>query len=194
MKSLLAGIAIGLGAIAYLNIGGVYGAIFFSLGLMIILSFQMELFTGKAGLLVTREIDWLKLAEIWVGNFLGTFLVAALYSMTPAGVALAVEAAEIIAVRVSNGYLVNFLLGIGCGVLMFVACRFYDKLGPGYIVFPIAVFILAGFNHCVADMFYLHMNCTEFLAYKVLIPTTIGNLVGCNIIPWAYSSVFNQEG
>lgn len=164
------------------------------LGLMIILSFQMELFTGKAGLLVTREIDWLKLAEIWVGNFLGTFLVAALYSMTPAGVALAVEAAEIIAVRVSNGYLVNFLLGIGCGVLMFVACRFYDKLGPGYIVFPIAVFILAGFNHCVADMFYLHMNCTEFLAYKVLIPTTIGNLVGCNIIPWAYSSVFNQEG
>lgn len=188
MESILAGIAIGLGAIAYLNIGGVYGAIFFSLGLMIILTFQMELFTGKAGLLVTREINWLKLLKIWVGNFLGTFLVAALYTMTPAGMAMAVEAAEIIAVRVSNGYLANFLLGVGCGILMFVACRFYDKLGPAYVVFPIAVFILCGFNHCVADMFYLHMNCTELLSYRILIPTTLGNLVGCNLLAWFHSS------
>lgn len=51
MVSILAGMLITLGAILYLTIGNVVGAIMFSLGLLTILYFKLELFTGKAGLL-----------------------------------------------------------------------------------------------------------------------------------------------
>lgn len=55
--AILAGFMIGVGAIINLIVGGIWGAIFFSLGLMTIIYFKFNLFTGKAGLLMTREIS-----------------------------------------------------------------------------------------------------------------------------------------
>ena len=49
-NSILAGIMISIGAALYLVIGGIPGAILFSIGLLTILYFQFHLFTGKAGL------------------------------------------------------------------------------------------------------------------------------------------------
>ena len=54
--SILTGFLIGVGGIINLYIGGIEGAFFFSLGLITIVIFKGELFTGKAGLLTTNEI------------------------------------------------------------------------------------------------------------------------------------------
>jgi hypothetical protein len=54
--AILAGFLIGMGAIINLSVGGIYGALLFAFGLMTIVSFKYNLFTGKAGLLVTKEI------------------------------------------------------------------------------------------------------------------------------------------
>ena len=56
MLSIFAGFLIGMGGIIYLKVGGIAGALFFSLGLMTIITFKFNLFTGKAGLLSTEEI------------------------------------------------------------------------------------------------------------------------------------------
>lgn len=83
--SILAGIAISVGCILYLTIGGIAGAILFCVGLSTILIFKWNLFTGKAGLLITQEISVVKLSEIWLGNLIGTALTAMAISLTPIG-------------------------------------------------------------------------------------------------------------
>jgi formate/nitrite transporter FocA (FNT family) len=186
MLSILAGMMIAIGGIINLTVGGIAGALFFSMGLLTILTLKFELFTGKAGLLVTNEIKPGKLFGIWLGNFIGTAAMAFLLVMTPRGLVLAEEASKIVAIRIANGPFVNLIYGIMCGMLMFMAVKTFaaSNGNPLYAMLPVAIFILCGFNHCIADMFYLHLGCMKITNYHVLIPTTIGNIIGCNIIPW----------
>ena len=123
MLSILAGMMIAIGGIIYLTLSGIEGALLFSMGLLTILCLKLELFTGKAGLLATREIKPAKLFEIWIGNFLGTWIMSFLLIFTPKGVVLAEKASEIVAIRIANGFGVNVIYGIFCGVLMFMAVR-----------------------------------------------------------------------
>ena len=187
MLSIVAGMMIAIGGTIYLTLSGLEGALLFSMGLLTILCLKLELFTGKAGLLATREIKPGKLFEIWLGNFLGSWIFAFLLILTPKGVDLAMRASEIVAIRLANGFFVNLIYGIFCGMLMFMAVKTWQFTNgnPFYAMMPVGIFIVCGFNHCVADMFYLHMGCLHISDYLALIPTTIGNLIGCNIIPWA---------
>lgn len=86
MLSIVAGMMIAIGGIIFLTLSGLEGALLFSMGLLTILCLKLELFTGKAGLLATREITPGKLLEIWIGNFLGSWIIAFLLIMTPKGV------------------------------------------------------------------------------------------------------------
>lgn len=187
MLSIVAGMMIAIGGVIYLTLSGLEGALLFSMGLLTILCLKLELFTGKAGLLATREITLGKLFEIWIGNFIGTLVMALMLLLTPRGIELSNKAMEIVAVRLANGFFVNLIYGIFCGMLMFMAVKTWQFTNgnPFYAMMPVGIFILCGFNHCIADMFYLHMGCMDIFDYLVLIPTTIGNLAGTNIIPWA---------
>lgn len=126
-----------------------------------------------------------KLIEIWFGNFIGTGIVANLIYSTPIGIELRQKAMEIIDVRLANGFGTNLICGVLCGILMYVAVSTFATSGgkPIYAIMPVAIFILSGLNHCVADMFYTHLGSVDFVDYITLIPTTIGNFIGCNIIP-----------
>ena len=177
---------IGIGGIVYLSVGGPVGAALFAVGLLTILLFQLELFTGKAGLAATRSIRPEKLVQIWLGNVVGCFSAAALYSLTTPGEKIAEAAAAIIKVRVSNLWYQNIALGIFCGILMYIAVNYYKSL-PFVTVMCVATFILMGANHCVADMFYTFMALGYIAEWSVvwaLICTTIGNIIGCCIIPY----------
>lgn len=187
MLSIVAGMMIAIGGIIFLTLSGLEGALLFSMGLLTILCLKLELFTGKAGLLATKEITPGKLLEIWIGNFIGTLGMALMLLLTPRGAELSNKATEIVAIRLANGFFVNLIYGIFCGMLMFMAVKTWQFTNgnPFYAMMPVGIFIVCGFNHCVADMFYLHMGCLHLSDYWVLIPTTIGNLIGCNIIPWA---------
>ena len=193
LLSILAGMMIAIGGIVFLSVGGTTGALLFSMGLLTILCLKLELFTGKAGLLATKEITPGKLLEIWIGNFIGTLGMALMLLLTPRGIELSNKAMEIVAIRLANGFFVNLIYGIFCGMLMFMAVKTWQFTNgnPFYAMMPVGIFILCGFNHCIADMFYLHMGCMHISDYLVLIPTTLGNFVGCNVIPAAleyYSS------
>lgn len=185
MYSILAGIMISLGCIINLQVGGIGGALFFSLGLITILMFNFDLFTGRAGLIPTGQTTWKKLGLIWLGNLYGCVMVAAAMSLTPLGLTLGATAQAIVATRIANGVLANIILGGCCGILMYIGVGLFTKQNnPIYAAMPVATFILSGYNHCVADMFYLTIANASWIAWATLIPTTIGNILGCCLIPF----------
>lgn len=175
-----------MGGIINLILGGIPGALFFSLGLITIVTFGYELFTGKAGLLSSKEIKPKDLIRIWLGNFIGACCCAAIVACTPIGLNISERAMEIVALRNSQPAIINCIYGIYCGMLMYIAVTGYKKT-QNYLftILPVAFFILCGYNHCVADMFYISLGATELSDFWSLIPTTIGNIIGCNIIPQA---------
>ena len=182
--AILAGFLIGIGGAVFLSVGGPVGAFLFAVGLMTICHYKLELFTGKISGLVTGEINISELLRIWCGNFVGTMVAALMICGTPRYESLVGEAAAIIQVRLTNGPVANLILGVFCGLLMYVAVNGYATSGKLAFVFvPVAVFILAGFNHCVADMFYLNLAAMNISDYAVLIPTTIGNVIGGVLLP-----------
>lgn len=183
MLGILAGILIGIGALVYLSVGGVAGAILFATGLIAIINFQLHLFTGRAGKL-GYSVSPKELAMTWFENLLGAFSCAILICLTPVGENLYPRAMEIVSLRNSNGPITNLILGIGCGILMYVATnlKLKDNSGLFQVAWPVAAFILIGFNHCVADMFYISLGCVKWSDWLSLIPTTIGNVIGCMLI------------
>lgn len=183
-RSILAGFMISLGAAAYLLVGGVTGAVLFSLGLLTILYFKLSLFTGQAGRFIDQEVGIFELGKIWLGNAVGCWVGACVMEFAGVMEKLQEGASAIIAARVENGILENFALGVICGVLMYVAVKYYERW-PVATIMSVAAFILMGANHCVADMCYAlygwDWSCALAMCVALL-STTCGNFVGCNLI------------
>lgn len=187
IKSIMGGFMITMAAAIYLAVGGALGAFMFAIGLLTILIFQFNLFTGKAGLLAQGKIKVIPLVDIWWGNFMGCALGGELIKYTPVGYKIAEGAAAITSTRINNFWYENILLGILCGVLMFVAVKAYQA-APYITILSVASFILLGANHCVADMAYMILAANGeifFPALAAMLCTSVGNVIGCNLIPLA---------
>lgn len=63
--------------------------------------------------------------------------------------------------RASVGYINSFLLAIPCGILMYCAVNAKSEMKLFYIAFCVSAFILGGFYHCIADMFYTVIGATD---------------------------------
>lgn len=68
LSSILAGCCIGIGGTVFLKVGGVEGAVLFSIGLIAVVSYKLKLYTGAAGFVTKSNI--LYLATV-AGNFVG---------------------------------------------------------------------------------------------------------------------------
>lgn len=184
MGSIVAGGLIAIGAIVNLQIGGVLGAILFSFGLLMIVMQGLELFTGKVGYALDGGVRWQKLAVILLGNAYGVIITASVLSFTPLGITLAPAATAIIASRISAGLLANVILGIGCGVCVYLAvdnwANTHDWMS---VMLPVGVFIICGFGHCIADMFYAVLGNAGLEGWLTVLATGIGNVLGSWIIP-----------
>lgn len=184
--AVMAGVAIGIGGTVYLSVEPkALGAVLFSVGLYVICVQKLNLFTGKVGYLVGEKADYLLfLAVVWVGNFAGTFLVGWLTQYTRIA-GLSEKAAALCAVKNGDTLLSLFLLGIWCGLLMYAAVDSYKKCqNPLILMFCVAVFILCGFEHCIADMYYYSaagMWSADALLRILVI--TVGNSVGGVLLP-----------
>lgn len=187
LLALLAGLAIGIGGVIFLTLENkIIGSLLFTVGLYTICSQGLNLYTGKVGYLVDNDLSYLKtLAIIWIGNLVGTGLSAlcVLYTRIQG---IQQTAYTITQVKVNDNYISLFLLAIFCGMLMFIAVDGYKKTNNPVILFVcVSVFILCGFEHCIADMFYFWLaNCWSIdLVLKLLI-ITLGNSLGGILIPY----------
>ena len=180
--SILAGMMIGLSGALFLSVDKILGAFLFSIGLLTILHFRLELFTGKAGLLAAGQINPINLLIIWCGNAIGIAIMALLCLVTGLVSTISGPAAAILAVRVSNSWFANIALGILCGIFMYIAVASYETK-PYLTIMCVAAFILLGANHCIADMFYFVVGGGYLVELLTILETTVGNVIGCNLIP-----------
>ncbi len=184
MNSIIAGALIAVGAVVNLQVGGVLGAVLFSFGLLMIVMQGLDLFTGKVGYVLDGGIRWRRLAVMLLGNAYGVIMTACALFLTPLGIALAPAATAVIASKVSAGLLANTILGIGCGVCVYLAVdnwtSTHDWMG---VMLPVSVFIICGFGHCIADMFYAVLGNAGLGGWLTVLATGIGNVLGSWIIP-----------
>jgi formate/nitrite transporter FocA (FNT family) len=185
MRAVMAGIMIGIGGCIYLSVENkIVGALLFTVGLYTICVQGLNLFTGKVGYLPDKQPAYIvDLILIWLGNLGGTYIAAMAVTSTRAA-KISESAKAICEVKMNDSAESLFFLGVFCGILMFIAVDGYAKTKNPIILFlGVAAFILCGFEHCIADMFYFSvagMWSTE--ALRVILTITVGNAVGGMLI------------
>ncbi len=188
---ILAGVSIALGGTVYLSLESrALGALFFTVGLFTVCTFGFHLFTGKVCYVFERDHSYAaSLPLIWLGNFAGTWLTAELERLTRIGPVLAERAQTLCAAKLEDGPLSLFILGVFCNILIFIAVDGFQKnpheLGKYLaLFFGVTVFILCGFEHCVADMYYFSIaRVWSPKAFGYLLLITLGNAVGGVLLP-----------
>ncbi|PLX85122.1 MAG: FdhC protein [Desulfuromonas sp.] len=182
------------------------GGSVFSVGLMLVVVCGAELFTGnslltKAALL--GQIPWSKLAENWIvvilGNLVGSLFFAWLMYRSELWQAgqVAEHAVNIASAKCRLPFEVAFIRGILCNWLVclavFMATAARDvpgKLLACYV--PIMTFVASGFEHSVANMYFIPTGLLLADARQLvepglswnnfflanLLPVTLGNIVG----------------
>lgn len=179
MSPLLAGVLIGIAGTVYLNVGGVVGAAMFAFGLMSVVCWKLDLFTGKSGFWNGRMI-W-RLIPVLLLNIAGVAMVA-LTTMKPEMTDMAVG---ITAKRFATPVWKLFLLSACCGFIMTTAVKFGREGNWWPLLFGVPTFILCGFPHCVADIFYWTVAMVQGESLWAILPvylvTVAGNYAGCNI-------------
>lgn len=183
------GLLVALGGTVLLSVEDkVVGAVLFSIALLAICYMDFYLFTGKIGF-AAEKFNKRIAAELIVGlfgNYLGATATGLI--MRYARSAIVERAVAACTARLENGLLKGFALGCFCGVLMYVAVKIYRTKGSiSGIVFCIPVFILSGFEHSIADMFYFSlagMFSLEYLGF--IISVILGNAAGAIAIAWLW--------
>lgn len=182
----LAGAAIGIGGIVYLSMENkTAGALMFTVGLYTICVHGLNLYTGKVGYLVGAPPSYLAdLLVIWLGNLAGTGLAAAAARQTRIS-GISKLAAQLCEAKIKDRLPSLFLLAVFCGFLMFAAVDGYKATGnPAILFMGVGAFILCGFEHCIADMFYFFAGGAWSLrAAGCMFVITLGNTAGAVLIP-----------
>lgn len=188
INAILAGIMIAIGATSYLSCDNKYiGALLFTVGLFAICVFGLELYTGKVGYIPLRRPKYA--AEVILtagGNIIGCFLASFALRTDK----LYETALVLCSAKLSQPYYRLFLLAVMCGILMYIAVHSY-KIQTGFsrlvgIFLCIPAFILCGFEHSIADTFYLCLaKIFTPQAFIVLVLTLLGNAAGGMLLPAA---------
>ena len=179
-KSILAGLLISLAGIVYLNCPDkIVGSLLFSLGLISVILLEANLFTGKIGY-VNSKRSILDSLLILVFNLVAATIVGLIYRCGSDAAALIAGSKLSI---FSEAWWLTGLKSIGCGAAIYLAVEGYKKsksLIP--VILGVMTFILAGWNHCIADCFYMAAGSFSVLAIPYLLVVIVGNSIGSLLI------------
>ncbi len=198
INAVLAGIFIGLAGTVYLSVPNKFaGAFLFGFGLLTIVCCSFKLYTGAIGYLVNQGRKAgsyaVTLAVIWAGNWIGTWLVGASLRCSRVGSEISRKAASLCSAKVADDWISLLVLGFFCGMLMYLAVESFRRRNelpvpaPVLMVFLcVMVFILSGFEHCIADMFYFSAaGAWNADSLKTILIITAGNSLGGFLLPAA---------
>jgi formate/nitrite transporter len=214
MLGMLAGAFIGLGSLYYVIVisdPGLTGALqrvlggaVFSLGLLLVVVAGAELFTGNnliAMAWADGKVSSGELLQNWVlvcaANFAGAVLLAAMVFLSGHAEQYAASYLKIAQAKTSLPPVKAFFSGVMCNVLVCMAIwmtlagrSVVDKAVA--ILFPISAFVAAGFEHSVANMYFIPMGMMLQAAAgqpvelaglaRNLVPVIAGNLVGGSVL------------
>lgn len=201
-QGIIAGMLIGLGGYAfilakyYLN-NMLIAALCFPIGLYLICLLGAHLYTGKIGFLfevINKQEIKLKIVNLvfmLLGNILGAMFIGIVFRLCSTNVDLINTANSVAKIRTLtfNDNLLYDILSvliksIMCGILVYLAVYLFKKAknnieGAIMIWLPISLFVFCGFDHCIADAFYI--TAAEEFSYSSLIYiliAIIGNSLG----------------
>lgn len=221
LLGILAGIFISLGGLGNIlisqtisnidpGLGRFVGAVIFPVGLMLVVMCGGELFTGNNLMtlaVLEKKITLGQMFRNWglvyTANFIGSLLLvgAVFYAGTLSGDA----ATKTIAIAESKANLTiiqAFFRAIMCNILVvlavWMATAGQDIISKIFACwFPVMLFVLCGFEHSIANMFFLPMGMMLGAQVTIghlvanLVVVTLGNIVGGGIIiPFMYHSSY----
>ena len=177
IRSILAGMCIGLGGAIFIKLGGVIGACMFAFGLLTIVHFKLPLYTGTASFIQLNKFkEYKKMFIILFGNIIGCILLSYVNIK-------GIDGTAIIQSRIDTSYLQCLFNAIGCGLIMTLIVKGGRDKNLLLILFGIPLFILLGFYHSIADAFYMMVSPIELrnLFFGRYWTIVLGNFIGCNI-------------
>ena len=184
-----AGLLIGIGGTVFLSMTSagnkLAGAILFAVALICICAKGYSLYTGKVGFMAYNHkgTDFLNLLMCFIGNLVGTVAsgVAIMYAIP----AVSAAAKTICEAKLNQSVLEAFIRAVFCGILMYLAVATYREKNTYIgILFCVPVFILSGFEHSIANMYYFAvagMGSLNVIGYVLLI--VLGNSFGGLLFP-----------
>lgn len=174
-QALLAGCMIGFAALLSCCIENqILAALFFSIGLLYIRISKLYLYTGQIQNLKNHSTSFKELCVGLFGNICGVTLLFSLFFFLDFQAA-ADKYFAITAIKWSHPWYHYIISGICCGILMTIATKKESPLWLSSLC--VVAFILAGFNHCIADWFYVFGSSdpTKYLYWFLVV---IGNFFG----------------
>ena len=194
-----AGLAIGLGSLvftvvsAYLNNTGgmIFASALFSIGLILVCTLGLQLYTGKVGVVFdSREQlkeNAINLPIMLAGNAIGAFGLGIICHFVFMNIPEVADRIFAISLGKTNSTTV-FLQGIFCGALVYIAVYFFKNLQNWAmkiigIITAVTLFVYCGFQHCIANMFYFGMafNWNIDMFWNLLI-VILTNSIGALLI------------
>lgn len=161
----------------------IFAALFFGCGLLAICEEQLNLVTGKFGLLYDGSWNLRQILIIFISNILGviTIFLIRYFDAMPE---LVYEVANpIIIGRDAKMWYQHIFSGIGCGICIQIAVSNWKTKGePWGVILPVGLFILCGFEHCIADSFYYCWSSFSWQHIIQIFEVFIGNLIGAFIV------------
>lgn len=221
MLAVVAGGSIGLGGMFFtivladptlgFAIQRVLGGTVFALGLALVMIGGAELFTGNCLIVMAWSNGQIRTTEViknwiivWLGNLVGAlglvFLVFMAHHPDLNNGAIATAALKLAVGKIQPDMVTIFFKGILCNVLVclgvwlaYAGRSVADKMAG--MVLPVACFVAAGFEHCIANMYFLPLAWLLVVTDHVpagldvsvitlpgiihnIVPATLGNIVG----------------
>lgn len=182
-RSVLSGILIGLGGYANLVVGGIAGAVLFSVGLLSVIGFCLPLYTGMVSKRESYD-DMLALFKVLFFNFVGADLLAVYIKIFGCSTEVFSAVAES---KLNEPIFMVLFDAIICGICVSIAVKYRQEI---VTILAVTLFILCGGEHCVADVFYCgllsnvsFMDMLHILGFilVVIIGDTLGGLLFLNV-------------
>lgn len=179
VKAVFAGMMISIGGIVFLSSDyKIVGAVLFAVGLFAVLSYDFYLYTGRVCYTFDNDKTYaLSVVVTILGNFVGSFIMGMFFPL-PAATAVCQA-------KLALDFVPVLAKGFACGILMFLAVDTYrEKKSFVGTFICVPAFIMAGFEHSIADMFYFS-SAGIFTAGSLtfILLALAGNFVGCTIFP-----------
>ncbi len=169
LKSILAGLMISIGTIAYLRTDPLFEAFLFSIGLLSIFEFEFYLFTGLVPY-ITKLKELPFILTVLCGNIVG----CSLMFLFPSN-----HSKEIIQQKVSEEWWMILLSAMLCNILICVAVEAFKKQRIITVILSVATFVICGFNHSIANICFVvsaRMFTWDTLVFILI--SLLGNAVG----------------
>ncbi len=187
LKSVLAGLLIAIAGWAFLRIDEKsIGSLVFGIGLVAVIVLQANLYTGKIGYFDNKN-KIIGLLVMLISNIVVAFLVGLLYRMT-------VGYSIVMSTKLDKSWYRVFVDGIGCGACIYIAVEGYKQTKSFVpVILGVMAFILAGFEHCVADAFYFGASELTWKGLGYIGLIILGNTIGSLLIRFLQRGITHEE-